>query len=273
MMVFICWCLCSSISAQTLGFGYPACSGGTSYTSGSKFEANLKKLLTFFSSSNASKSYGFYNSTVGDDSPDVVYGVFLCRGDFRSNVCQACVSKATEDIITQCPMVKAAAIWLNECMLRYASQSFFNTNNQTLAVYFANPNSFNEDSGSKQVLDNSLNDLINRATNVTVDQNKHAIRGFATQIVNYTSALNLYELVQCTPDLSGNDCGHCLREATSYLPECCDRKQVGRVFLYSCNIRYEVYPFFNILDSVPSPSPALAPTPTPSSLGKDKGIL
>lgn len=269
MMLSICWCLFSSISAQdALSLGYPSCSGDGSYTSGSTFHSNLKKLLTFLSS-NATKSYGFVNSTVGPDSPDVAYGVFLCRGDCSSNVCQACVSKATKDILTQCPIEKAAAIWYDDCMVRYASRSFFNTNNQTLGLYYGNPSSFKENSGFKQVLDSSLNDLITRASNETVNQNKQAIRGFATQIVNYTSTVNLYELVQCTPDLSANDCGHCLREATRYLPKCCDMKQGGRVLLYSCNIRYEVYPFFGILDSALSPSPS----PTPSSLGKHKGIL
>ncbi|KAL8107812.1 hypothetical protein AgCh_024280 [Apium graveolens] len=59
------------------------------------------------------------------------------------------------------------------------------------------------------------------------------------------------------------------KEATRYLPKCCDRKQGGRILLYSCNIRYEVYPFFDILVSAPSPSPT--PTPTPTSLEKHKG--
>lgn len=267
MMVSICWCLYSSLSIKAaLSFGYPSCSGENSYTPGSKFQANLKKLLTFLSS-NARQNHGFLNSTVGHESPDIAYGLFLCRGDCSSDVCQACVSEATKVILTQCPKEKAAAIWYDDCMVRYASRPFFNTNNQTLGLYYGNPSSVRESTDFKRVLDSSLSDLITRASNLTVDQDKHAIRGFATQIVNYTSALTLYELVQCTPDLSGNDCGHCLREAARYLPKCCDRKQGGRVLLYSCNIRYEVYPFFDIMVSAPAPSP------TPSSFAKHKGIL
>ncbi|KAK1368438.1 hypothetical protein POM88_034530 [Heracleum sosnowskyi] len=185
MMLSICWCLFSSLSTEAaLSFGYPSCSGENSNTPGSTFQANLEKLLTFLSS-NARKNHGFFNSTVGHSSPDVAYGVFLCRGDCSSDVCQACVSEATKEILTQCPREKAAAIWYDDCM--------------------------------------------------------------------------------CIPDLSGKDCGLCLREAMSFWPKCCDRKQGGRVLLYSCNIRYEVYPFFDILVSAPSPSP----TPT-SSLGKQK---
>ncbi|XP_017254222.2 cysteine-rich receptor-like protein kinase 10 [Daucus carota subsp. sativus] len=266
VMLSIYWCLFCSVNTQAaLDFGYPLCSGENIYTPGSTFEANLKNLLTILSS-NASKNHGFFNSSVGRGFPDEAYGVFLCRGDVTSQACQACVSEATKEIITQCPKEKAAVIWYDDCMVRYAGRSFLNINNQTLGFYYTNPSSVIEGTGFKQALDSSFSDLISQASNVT-DENKHAIKGFATQIVNYTRALTLYELVQCTPDLSGNDCGRCLREATRYLPKCCDHKQGGRVLLYSCNIRYEVYPFFGILDKAPSPSPA----PSPSSIRKHKG--
>ena len=85
------------------------------------------------------------------------------------------------------------------------------------------------------MLDSTLSDLITRASNVTPSHNKHLIRGLATQIVKY-GAQTLYELVQCTPDLSGNDRSHYLSEAIRYLPQCCDRKQGGRVVLYCCHL-------------------------------------
>lgn len=270
-MISICWGLFTSLSTQAAqSFGYASCSDETSYFSGSTFEANLKLLLTFLSS-NATKNNGFYNFTAGHDSPDVAYGLSLCRGDCSSDICQTCVSEATKAILTQCPKAKEAVIWYDECMVRYVHQSFIATNNETLGFQFGNPSSVKEDAGFKQVLDSTLSDLINRASNVTVSHNKHAIRGFATQIVNYTSVQTLYGLAQCTPDLSGNDCSHCLREAIRFLPQCCDKKQGGRVLLYSCNFRYEMYSFFSILDSAASHSPL--PSPTPTSLQNYKGIL
>ncbi|KAK1368439.1 cysteine-rich receptor-like protein kinase 10 [Heracleum sosnowskyi] len=271
VMMSICWCLFTSLSTQAAqSFGYASCPDGTSYSPGSTYEANLKLLLTYLTS-NATKNNGFYNSTVGHDSPDVAYGLYLCRGDCSSDICQTCVSEATKAIVTQCPKAKEAVMWYDGCMVRYAHRSIIATNNETLGWQYGNPSSVKEEARFKQVLDITLSDLITRASNVTMSQNKHAIRGFATQIVNYTGVQTLYGLAQCTPDLSGNDCGHCLREAIGYLPQCCDKKQGGRVLLYSCNFRYELYSFFNILDSAASPSHSPLPSPTPSSLQKNKG--
>lgn len=268
--MFICWCLFTSLSTQAQrDSGYASCSDEPTYSPGSTFQANLNLLLTFLSS-NATKNNGFYNSTVGYDSPDVAYGLSLCRGDCSSDICQTCISEVTKNILIRCPKAKEAAMWHDECMVRYSYRSFIATNNETLVFSFGNPGSVKEEASFKQVLDSTLNDLITRASNVTVSHNKYALRGFATQIVNYTRVQTLYGLAQCTPDLSGNDCGHCLKEAISYLPQCCSTKRGGRVLLYSCNFRYEVYSFFNILDSAPSPSPL--PSTTPSSLQKHKGM-
>uniref|UniRef100_A0A7N2MVE3 Gnk2-homologous domain-containing protein n=1 Tax=Quercus lobata TaxID=97700 RepID=A0A7N2MVE3_QUELO len=55
----------------------------------------------------------------------------------------------------------------------------------------------------------------------------------------------LYGLVQCTRDLSSNDCFKCLDGMIGELPDCCNGKVGGRVATGSCNIRNEVYPFFS----------------------------
>ena len=55
----------------------------------------------------------------------------------------------------------------------------------------------------------------------------------------------LYGMVQCTRDLSCNNCFKCLDSIIAKLPSCCSGKVGGRVGAGSCNIRYEMYPFFN----------------------------
>ncbi|CAA0835944.1 Cysteine-rich receptor-like protein kinase 29 [Striga hermonthica] len=52
-------------------------------------------------------------------------------------------------------------------------------------------------------------------------------------------------MVQCTPDLSAEDCGRCLVEAAGALSDCCRGSVGARVNLPSCNIRYEISPFYN----------------------------
>jgi hypothetical protein len=55
----------------------------------------------------------------------------------------------------------------------------------------------------------------------------------------------IYGLVQCTPDLSLQDCNRCLDTAISEIPSCCNYKIGGRVFKPSCNIRFESYLFYD----------------------------
>ncbi|CAJ2666812.1 unnamed protein product [Trifolium pratense] len=67
---------------------------------------------------------------------------------------------------------------------------------------------------------------------------------FATREANISTYQPLYCLAQCTPDLSPNDCRTCLSTAIGNLPLCCNGKQGGRVLFPSCNVRYELYPFY-----------------------------
>uniref|UniRef100_A0A2N9EZD8 Gnk2-homologous domain-containing protein n=1 Tax=Fagus sylvatica TaxID=28930 RepID=A0A2N9EZD8_FAGSY len=85
-----------------------------------------------------------------------------------------------------------------------------------------------------------------------------------------TSPLMAAELVQCIPVLSSSDCNRCLRGAITYLPTCCEGSHGGNVVNPSCNVRYEVFPFYQIQAiSSPTPTPVLAP-PAPDNEEKEK---
>lgn len=91
-----------------------------------------------------------------------------------------------------------------------------------------------------------LNSLATKAANY-VDEK------FATGEVNLTSSVRLYGLVQCTPELSLFDCNMCFRSAIASVPNCCDGNRGARVLLPGCNIRYEVYPFYNSTETLAPP--------------------
>lgn len=71
--------------------------------------------------------------------------------------------------------------------------------------------------------------------------NNRSGKKFTTKMVNFTSSMTLYALEQCTPDLTADDCSRCLKVAIGKLSD----KQGARVLQPSCNIRYEIYPFYN----------------------------
>ena len=78
----------------------------------------------------------------------------------------------------------------------------------------------------------------------------------------------IYALVQCTPDLSKQDCIDCVNSALIRSASCCDAKEGGRLVLPSCNTRFEVYPFFEYT----APPPGPPPTNTTTSKGTHASI-
>jgi hypothetical protein len=72
-----------------------------------------------------------------------------------------------------------------------------------------------------------------------------SLRKFAAGNASAPNFMTLYALVHCTPDLSHQQCIGCLDDATKAIPQCCAGKEGGRVIMPSCNIRFEVYSFFD----------------------------
>lgn len=91
---------------------------------------------------------------------------------------------------------------------------------------------------------------------------------YATRNVTTPNYKTIYELVQCIPDLSKEECSSCIDCAMERIPQCnCDYTEGGRVFTPSCNLRFEVYQFYgpNDRDKPAAPGPALPPTSSPPS--------
>uniref|UniRef100_A0A803NCR9 Gnk2-homologous domain-containing protein n=1 Tax=Chenopodium quinoa TaxID=63459 RepID=A0A803NCR9_CHEQI len=77
-------------------------------------------------------------------------------------------------------------------------------------------------------------------TAVETANNRSGIK-FTAKAVNFTRSIALYALEQCTPDLTPNECSQCLTRAITQLSV----MQGSRVLQPSCNVRYEIYPFYN----------------------------
>jgi hypothetical protein len=219
-------------------YSYHFCSN-TTFTANSTYQSNLDLVLSSLSSK-ATPVTGFSNASAGE-----VSGLFLCRGDVNTPVCQDCVAYAAKEILERCLLQKGAIIWYDECLLRYSNFSIFSTINYDPGQKLPNPQSIQEADRERfsRLMDSTLISLATRASDSVTGKK------FATKEVEFNSSLaasqTLYSLVQCTPDLSVYDCYKCLRVTIGTLPSCCDGRQGGRVLLPSCNIRFEVYPFYN----------------------------
>ncbi|XWS18240.1 hypothetical protein CRYUN_Cryun32bG0026400 [Craigia yunnanensis] len=202
-----------------------------------------------------SNDYGFYNMSSGEGT-NRINSIALCRGDVNSGDCIGCINNATTELRNLCPNQKEAIIWYDNCMFRYTNRSIFGAVENDLSFYMWSVNNVTDVDAFNQSLGTLLDSLRNSASSGT------SLRKFATGSAEVTAFQTVYALVQCTPDLAENECSSCLSEPIGFIPECCDRKQGGRVIRPSCNFRFEIERFYNLTTAdTPSPSP---PPPTPA---------
>jgi len=124
-------------------------------------------------------------------------------------------------------------------MLRYSNRSIFGILDWRPKFYMANSNNVTEVDLFNRVLGNLMRKLKEKAA--SSDSRLKFAADNATDVnLNFQT---IYGLVQCTPDLSEQDCNDCLEFAISEIPTCCNNKIGGRAVKPSCNIRYEVYRF------------------------------
>ncbi|RDY13246.1 Cysteine-rich receptor-like protein kinase 25, partial [Mucuna pruriens] len=230
-------------------------------TANSTFQLNVQTLLSSLSS-NATANNEFYNTTVaGRNSSDTVYGLFMCRGDVSFEVCGQCVVNATQRLSSnsECSLSKQAVIWYDECMVRYSNRSFFSTVDTRPAVGLWNSANISNQASFMSLMFDTMNETADEAANSSTGAEK-----YATNQANISGFQSLYCLVQCTQDLSPQGCRTCLSSAIGLLPWCCEGKQGGRILYPSCNVRYELYPFY-LTNSTNTTSSPPTPTPTPSA--------
>ncbi|THG23749.1 hypothetical protein TEA_024323 [Camellia sinensis var. sinensis] len=85
--------------------------------------ANIGTLLGSLSSKAA------HNNTFYKDTSNNLNGLYLCRGDVATDMCQKCVEAAIQEIQqpSRCQSNDGAVIWYDECMLHYSVDNFFGT--------------------------------------------------------------------------------------------------------------------------------------------------
>ncbi|KAM6601484.1 hypothetical protein CsatA_021093 [Cannabis sativa] len=255
-----------SVGAIVPTYLYHNCTNDTTYTPNSVYQINLRNLLSSLSSNASSESL---NTSAGEGSSSPVYGSFLCRGDVNTTACRDCVTSAVKDVVKLCPVQKETMIWYDECQLRYSNRSFFGTVYERPRVSLYNTANVSTDIYRFNLLVGAIQMAAAEAA-----RGRQGDKKFATKEFDVVGLNRLYTLVQCTPDLNASSCGRCFSDAIGRLPICCSGKLGGRVLFPSCNVRYEIYPFYNQNSTTPppppTPQPSLPPSFTSSSNGKTK---
>ncbi|KAL4593750.1 hypothetical protein ACB092_M014800 [Castanea dentata] len=243
------------------------------YTSNDTYKTNLNQVLSSLSS-NTEIDYGFYNFSYGK-SPDQVYSLGLCRGDVKPDICRSCLNNATNLLTLLCPNQKEAIGWYDYCMLRYSFRDIFGIMEDSPAFFMWNANNV---SANYDQFSQDLRTLLDSQRGQAAKGG--SLRKFAAGNATAPNFQTLYSLVQCTPDLSAQDCSDCLAGAMGDIPNCCDRKQGGRVIRPSCNLRFEVSLFYDptadnassLSLSPPPPSVPSVSSPASNNTPPAKGI-
>ncbi|CAJ2666847.1 unnamed protein product [Trifolium pratense] len=229
-------------------FLYQYCSSNTT-SANTSFQFDLTTLLSSLSSYATKTNTKFYNTTfIGNNPSDTIYGMFLCRSDVPSQLCQQCIVNATQKLSSQCSLSKEGVVWYNECMVWYSTSFIFSTIARTSpSFYLLNTDKVSDTKSFMSLLFSTMNKSADEAS--FGDDKK-----FATNEKTISKFQTLYCLTQCTPNLSPHECRICLSGLINQLPMCCEGRVGGRVLNPSCNIRYEFYPFY--LKSIGSSNPS-----------------
>ncbi|KAI3987163.1 hypothetical protein MKX01_031647 [Papaver californicum] len=250
------------IQAQDIFLHCPA--NSPNYTSGSEYETNLKNFLLPSLVSNGSID-GFFNTSVGTNPNNTVYGLVQCQGDISMDSCKSCLNSSSVVVIQKCTNHIDVDVRLDKCLLRYSNTRFFGEVDKSLLVAIRYPRNANNLDVFNPQLDNLMNDLMSDASLVS---SKFDVGSF-----NYNDFSKIYGMVQCTRDLSRDSCTSCLQDMISSIPIYLNGSRGGHIMTQSCFIRYDDNIFYEL--QPPPPPPATVPgslsPPLPSDSEKDTG--
>ncbi|XP_048491584.1 cysteine-rich repeat secretory protein 38 [Beta vulgaris subsp. vulgaris] len=223
------------------------CYGNTSSTNNSTsldFQDNVYSLLFLLVAESSSwhPTLSFFNTSVGRVS-DRAYGSYLCRGDLSAKQCHNCLVNLTkfmmdqEDDNSECIGFGG----LIRCMVQYADRSKFKVYEEGLVfTYQAIGKNMTNYEQYNETLSNSMQGIVKEA-----GYGNWTKANFATRTVEVTgSHEKIYTLVQCRPDISPVNCGKCLGELYSYIPDCCSGSSGGVLVHANCLMKYNNESFY-----------------------------
>ncbi|XP_056172136.1 cysteine-rich receptor-like protein kinase 29 [Syzygium oleosum] len=234
--------------ASTINAQFPAtyCGSTGNFTANSTYQTTLTTLLSSISTTNSSSfSFGFFNASAAVyGASQTVYVFGLCLGDFTTVDCHACLDELASDMRRLCPLQKEALLYTGNCIIRYSSASFFGTV-ATEPTYVA---STGEDVSSPKTYDAVTKKLLNGLRAEVAGGG--LLRKYASE--KKSAGLDMiYAMVQCTPDLTEQQCSDCLVIGFNTIGDCCVRYTGARFMVPSCQVLYEINNPF--LDSVTKP--------------------
>ena len=153
-----------------------------------------------------------------------------------------------------------SSVWYDQCMLRYSNINFFGVAQTGPAMFRWSIRNIT----SPEETDFEVLALMNDLVDETLGTNKLYRDGNRTKING--NGIMRYGLEQSTRDLNHTECNNCLKILVNNVSDCCQSSSGFRMFNPSCDLRYEIYSFFEPELPPPMPPPSSQPMPPLQSL-------
>ncbi|WZY89686.1 hypothetical protein YC2023_046421 [Brassica napus] len=236
-----------------------------------------RRLFNATLASNITNHNGWVNGSIGL-APNIVYDMGMCSPGAGPDSCSSCINDAFDSLLQACSNQSDAFSWLGEeilCLVRYSSKSFGVLSLKHFSRFYNNFYIKNEDQkGFDSVWDGLMTRMITSASSSVRNSSSNSSsplplsssKYYAKDVSPVPIYGNITVLMQCTPDISSNDCKLCLQTSVDYYKKELHGRKGSIIMRPSCFFRWELFPFSGVFDNInlqfrPSLAPSLPPSP------------
>ncbi|KAF3530718.1 hypothetical protein DY000_02037983 [Brassica cretica] len=214
------------------------------FTPNGNYDLNRRLMLASLPSL-VTANDGFYTTSTGQE-PNRVYGLGMCATGSDTRSCSDCIISSSARLLRNCTNQMEGIDWRMDrtlCLVRYSNRSFYGSLGMEILRSENYTRIFQDDM-------TDLDDEWEALMISLIDQASTLYYAAGRQKLE-SSISHVYGVVQCSRDLSLENCTHCLQQDVIEYRSCCRGRQGGIISRPSCFIRWEVYPFLALFDNIP----------------------
>ncbi|KAJ0247212.1 Cysteine-rich receptor-like protein kinase 17 [Hirschfeldia incana] len=236
----------------------------------SPYDMNRRR-INFTLASNVTDHNGYFYGWTGLD-PDIVYAVGMCSPGAGPEACSQCIQDTSDSLLKSCPKQTDAFTWLGEeflCLVYYSRKPFSGvlvlepSNVLYNSIDIAKENQKAFDSVWDGLMFRTMTSLVRNNLSASYSLLSPSSKYYANEIAPVPDYRNISVLMQCTPDVSPEDCKLCLEKSVDYYKTLHYGKSGGIVLRPSCFLRWALYTFSGVFDHIRMPTPSSPPLPSP----------
>lgn len=220
------------VIAESLYGNVFRCRNTGNFPPNSPYQMNLMSALNSLPDSTANTG-GFSIESAGNKPNETVFAVALCAGYLKSEDCKNCVKRAIPLIRKNCPNQKEGVAWMLKCMVRYGDKAFYKSLDAWFWVHLTSEMKVNDK--DTELVDKLLYNLAVRLSTEAASGGHITKYAFGTEKFR---SQNVYMVIQCTPDISTDDCNKCFLPILVMMHPCCSGRVAAAMLSPNCYMRY-----------------------------------